>query len=77
MSTVTTTPVVEPLTATMDPTADPAAAVVVPGSNGLVKMDPELAWTVDFQRAVTAGMAVSIPLSAAEACAAWLRTVLR
>jgi hypothetical protein len=61
-------PVQEPLTLTIDPNSDPGNAVPVPGSNNLFKIDERLAWTVDYARAVTAGMAITISLrSAAEA----------
>jgi hypothetical protein len=66
--TVAPNPVQEPLTLTLDPNGDAGTAVDVPGSNGLFKIDERLAWTVDYDRAVAAGMAITIQLrSAAEA----------
>jgi hypothetical protein len=66
--TVALNKVQEPLTLTVDPNTDPANAVDVPGSGGLFKIDQRIAWTVDYDRAVDAGMAITINLrSTAEA----------
>lgn len=55
--------VVEPLAMSLDPSVDPddSNAVVDVSGHGL-EIDRELAWTVDFEAAVAAGMAVRIPL---------------
>jgi hypothetical protein len=60
--------VTEPLAVTVDPTHTEADQVQVPGSDGLLKIDQDIAWTLDYDRAVAAGMAVTVPLvSTAEA----------
>jgi hypothetical protein len=61
-------PIPEPLTATPDPqTKDPSELFQVQGSNPPLLIDDEIAWTVDYQRASDSGMAVTIPLTAAQA----------
>lgn len=61
-------PIPEPLTATPDPqTKDQSELFQVQGSNPPLLVDDELAWTVDYQRALDSGMAVTIPLTAAQA----------
>ena len=55
-------PVTEPLAVTVDPTHAAADQVEVPGSDGLLKIDQGIAWTMDYDRAVAAGMAVTVPL---------------
>ncbi len=61
----TSGPVVTPLALTVDPTAPTAGNVDVSGGLGLT-LDPAVAWTVDYARAVAAGMALSLPLSATD-----------
>jgi hypothetical protein len=57
----------DPLPLTVDPTHTVADQVVVPGSNGLQKIDAGILWTVHFDTAEALGMAKTIQLSAAEA----------
>lgn len=58
-------PVIEPLALTVDPAATPAQTVDISGGLGL-KLDTGSAWTVDYTRAVAAGMAFPLPLQAAD-----------
>jgi hypothetical protein len=51
-------PIVEPLALTPDPLAPDTDFVSVHG----LKIDPDIAWTVDFDRAVAAGMGIRVPL---------------
>ena len=61
-------PIPEPLNMTPDPQPKLDAELFqIPGSNPPLLIDDELAWTVDFTRAQAAGMAVTIPLTAAQA----------
>jgi hypothetical protein len=56
-------PIAEPLTVTPDPqTKNPSELFQIPGTNPPLLIDDELAWTVDFDRAVAAGMAKMIDL---------------
>jgi hypothetical protein len=55
-------PVIEPLITGVDPTHGESDQVDVPGSNPLLKIDDGILWTIDYQRAETNGMAVTIPL---------------
>jgi hypothetical protein len=57
--------VVEPLALTVDPNAPSASSVDISAGLGL-KLDTEVAWTVDYQRAVAAGMAFPMKIGAAE-----------
>jgi hypothetical protein len=60
--------IVEPLAVSLDPSADPddPKAFVDVSGHGL-EIDRAIAWTVDFEAAVKAGMAVRIPLDAEDA----------
>ena len=61
-------PIPEPLTITADPQPKtPGELTQIPGSNPPIMIDDEIAWTVDYNRALSDGMAVTIPLSAAQA----------
>ena len=55
----------EPLALGFDPHASPETEVDISG-DGLA-LDDELAWTVDFDRAIEVGMALRVPLSADDA----------
>ncbi len=57
-------PVVEPLAVGFDPQAPPGEGVDISG-DGLV-LEEEVLWAVDFPRAETAGMALRLPLGAAD-----------
>ena len=59
------TPVVEPLALTVDPTTATTGNVDISGGLGLT-LDPAVVWTVDYQSAVSAGMAFPLPLQAAD-----------
>jgi hypothetical protein len=61
--------IIEPLAVSLDPSIDPdddPNAVVDVSGHGL-EVDREIAWTVDFEAAVSAGMALRIPLSPEDA----------
>ena len=63
-------PIPEPLTLTADPQPkndDDSELFTIPGSNPALRIDKELAWTVDYATAESVGMAVTIPLTAAQA----------
>ena len=61
-------PIPEPLTITADPQdKDPSELTQIPGTNPALMIDDEIAWTVDFDRAQAVGMAVTIPLTTAQA----------
>jgi hypothetical protein len=61
-------PIPEPLAITADPQEKTATELAqVPGTNPALMIDDEIAWTVDYDRAVAAGMAVTIPLTTAQA----------
>jgi hypothetical protein len=60
---VLSAPVREPLPLTIDPGAEPSDLETL--ADGL-QVERELAWTVDFERAVEAGMAVRVPLEGDE-----------
>jgi hypothetical protein len=64
-----TKPVVEPLALTVSP------LMGVSGDASTLGADPDLGWAADFQRALDAGMAVTIPLSADDAQAGFDRVV--
>jgi len=53
-------PVKEPLALTLSPTADPNTVLDVSGDG--LKLDPEIIWTVDFEKAEAAGMALRVAL---------------
>ena len=55
-------PVQQPLAVGFDPQAPLGEAIDVSGDG--LRLDPQLAWTVDFARAEEIGMAISIPLDA-------------
>jgi hypothetical protein len=55
----------EPLALSMNPTVDEDADTIAITDDGL-KLDDALAWTVDFDRAVKAGMALTLPPSSVE-----------
>jgi hypothetical protein len=57
--------VLEPLALTVGPDAAPEDALDVAGDGTLV-LDDRVVWTVDFERAVAAGMAVRVPLADAD-----------
>lgn len=59
-------PIPEPLPTTIDPNFPAARQVPLAGSTDYL-FDDDIAWTVDFERAEAVGMAVTIPLTAAEA----------
>ncbi len=58
-------PVQEPLALGFDPQSPPGTGIDVSGDG--LELDEELLWTVDFPRAVEAGMALRIPLDAQDA----------
>jgi hypothetical protein len=61
-------PIPEPLTMTADPAQKPDTELfTVAGSDPVLKVDDEIAWTVDFTRAKDQGMAVQIDLVGDEA----------
>jgi hypothetical protein len=61
-------PIPEPLIMTPDPQKkEPSELFQIPGSNPALFVDDEIAWTVDYQRALDVGMAVTIPLTATQA----------
>jgi hypothetical protein len=66
----------EPLSMTADPSVAEADLVDIPGTNGAQKIDPKILWTVDYATAVNVGMALTIPLSAAEAAAGFDRVTV-
>jgi hypothetical protein len=55
-------PVIEPLALTVDPSAPTNGNVDISGGLGLM-LDPAVVWTVDYTQAVAAGMAFALPLS--------------
>jgi hypothetical protein len=64
-----TKPVVEPLALTFSPLAGATGDASQLGS------DPDVGWTVDFQNALNAGMAVELPLSTYDAQAGFDRVI--
>lgn len=56
------TPVQQPLAVAFDPRASPSEAVTAADDG--IKIDPGIAWTMDFARAEKVGMALTIPLDA-------------
>ncbi len=65
IASASSTPVVEPLALTVDPSAPTAGNIDISGGLGLT-LDPAVVWTVDYTQAVAAGMAFALPLSAAD-----------
>lgn len=59
----TTLPVKEPLALTLSPVVEEGDASMATLPDGL-QIDDDIAWTVNYDRAVEAGMAVTLPLSA-------------
>jgi hypothetical protein len=59
----TSSPVVLPLALTLSPDAPPGSNVDISGGLGLT-IDPAIAWTVDYTRAVAAGMGFSMAVPA-------------
>jgi hypothetical protein len=59
----TSLPVKEPLALTLSPVVEEGDASMATLTDGL-QIDDEIAWTVDYDRAVEAGMAVTMPLNA-------------
>jgi hypothetical protein len=66
----------EPLSMTPDPSIAEGDLVVIPGTNGAQRIDPKILWTVDYATAVGVGMAITIPLSAAEAASGFDRVTV-
>jgi hypothetical protein len=54
----------------------PAQATQPPPASGGFDLDPEMRWLVEFDEALAAGMAVEIPISAAEAASGFDRIVV-
>ncbi|HEY7375375.1 MAG TPA: hypothetical protein VIF57_24670, partial [Polyangia bacterium] len=69
-------PVIEPLITGVDPTHGTADQVDVPGSNGLLKMDSGILWTLDYDAALANGMAVTIQLDSDEATQGFDRIIV-
>ena len=68
-----------PLFVGPDPSADPVAdpdSIIHPIDGGDLFVPDQLAWMVDFDRAVAAGMALRIPISAAQACTGFDRLLV-
>jgi hypothetical protein len=57
-------PIRDSLVLTLAPDGDPAASVDVSGDG--LRLDADVAWTVDFARAEAAGMALRVPLQSAD-----------
>jgi hypothetical protein len=57
-------PVIDPLPLTVGP--DTLEAGTVPVNGGPLRLDDRVMWTIDFTRALDAGMAIRMPLAAAD-----------
>jgi len=67
-------PIRDSLVLTLAPNGDPAASVDVSGDG--LRLDADVAWTVDFARAEEAGMALRVPLQSVDVTAGFDRVVV-
>jgi hypothetical protein len=71
-------PILEPLALTPDPkTLDQTSqSELMPTSRGGYRIDDNVRWTVDFQRALEVGMAIELPLQDGDAVAGFDRVIV-
>src|SRR5215471_1554157 len=70
--------ITEPLAITANPSlpGEESLSTLITTSRGDYKIDDNIRWTVDFDRAVQVGMAIEIPLTAAEAAGGFDRLIV-
>lgn len=71
-------PILEPLALTPDPKTldNTSQSVLMTTSRGDYRIDDNMRWTVDFQRALQVGMAIELPLQGTDAVAGFDRVIV-
>ena len=74
---VSSNPIQSPLALSLSPQTTPGGSVDISGDpSSALKLDAEVAWTVDFAKAEEAGMAVRLPLDAGDLVAGFDRLLV-